>query len=71
MKPYAPLPLPNHAFRLPDGSMGWMNEEISMDNGLRYREEVKLIQMALGVKPDGIIGPETRTAAKAIWEQKN
>lgn len=53
-------------FRLPNGKDGSMKDVITIDDRGRYVEEVKLIQMALGVAPDGIIGPDTRHAAQRI-----
>jgi hypothetical protein len=49
------------------GDADW-NEEISNvhPNIGRYTAEVMAIQQCLGVKADGIIGPETRDAARKI-----
>jgi peptidoglycan hydrolase-like protein with peptidoglycan-binding domain len=69
--PYEPIG-EKTTFLLPDGSVGFMDDIVSIRRGdlnsaLRYEAEVKLIQAALGVEPDGIIGPKTRAAARALF----
>lgn len=50
-------------FELLDGTLVSMNS-VTQNNNPLYRQEVMLIQLALGVTPDGIIGPQTRRAAR-------
>ena len=69
MKPYEPITV--QAFRLPNGGIGNMPDEVDVSTIDRYRQEVMLLQIALGVTPDGIIGPNTRTAAKAVFDSKH
>ena len=52
-------------FRLHSGRAASMEDVVTVDDRARYVEEVKMIQMALGVRADGIIGPETRRAVAA------
>lgn len=70
--PYAPLDGASF-FELPCGRVAKMSDVVELDpvHGnvdqlLRYQEEVRLIQSALGVEPDGKIGPDTRRAAREV-----
>jgi lysozyme family protein len=63
------------SYTLPDGSHARMDEQVSpMSAPQRTRMEIMLIQRALGVPEDGIIGIETRmavaVAADALKRQK-
>ncbi len=61
LKPYAPT-RSTHFYKRIDGSEAIFDDVVGPDNKF-YREEVRLIQQALGVHADGHIGPETRKAA--------
>lgn len=70
--PYAPIDGANF-FELPCGRVAKMSDVVELDPNtssttdmIRYQEEVRLIQRALGVEPDGKIGPDTRRAARDI-----
>lgn len=68
--PYAPVN-PHEMFRLPGGEIGGMADQVDARYWpMRYVEEVKLLQECLGVAPDGIIGPATRAAARAVYEAR-
>ena len=58
---------PSRSFLLPEGGVGNFDEEVSASRPERYRQEVMLLQKALGVVPDGIIGPKTRAAAEELY----
>lgn len=58
-------------YRIRNGMRFDFDEQVSIDTPWRYRQEVMLLQDALGVTADGIIGPETRTAAAAAWDRRN
>lgn len=64
--PRAYAPTAANCFMLPDGSIALMSDIVTVDNRARYIQEVRLLQQALGVKPDGIIGPKTRAAARDL-----
>ena len=54
-------------FKYLDGTEGRFDETVSSDGVPRkYVQEVMMIQTALGVKPDGQIGPEMRKACVDI-----
>jgi hypothetical protein len=53
-KPYAPIGI--DCYQLPNGRVAMMNEEVMADDMGRITQEIMLIQCAIGVKPDGIIG---------------
>ena len=64
----------DRGYRLPDGSLGFMRDQVDLlIDGRRAKQEIMLLQKALGVRVDGIIGPETRgaiaSAAGAIKRQ--
>jgi murein L,D-transpeptidase YcbB/YkuD len=58
-------------FRLPSGEIGGMADQVDARYfPHRFVEEVMLLQECLGVEPDGIIGPKTRAAARAVYEAR-
>lgn len=61
----------NGKYRLRNGIPCDPAEVVSIDTPWRYRQEIMLLQEALGVVPDGLIGPETRKAAAEAWERRN
>lgn len=64
--PYEPVILPTFMFKLPDGGNGLMSDVVEPTNGYRLGQEIRLIQRAIGVKEDGLIGPETREAIRRL-----
>lgn len=58
-------------YRLRNGFECDPEEVVSIDTPWRYRQEIMLLQEALGVPADGLIGPETRRAASKAWERRN
>lgn len=58
-------------YRLRNGMEVHADKVVSIDTPWRYRQEIMLLQEALGVVPDGLIGPETRKAAAEAWERRN
>lgn len=58
-------------YRLRNGMTVDADEVVSIDTPWRYRQEIMLLQEALGVVPDGLIGPATRKAAAEAWERRN
>jgi hypothetical protein len=63
--PYKSPRLPQD-FVLPTGGIGNMDDIVTVRQAGRYEMEVMLIQRALGVRDDGIIGPETRNAVAQL-----
>ncbi len=62
-EPYAPV-RQTHVYKRLNGSQSIMDAPVDWQNIDAYREEVRLIQQALGTAPDGIIGRSTRVAAQ-------
>ena len=57
---------PADGFRLPDGNIARMSDVVTETDHHRLRQEIMLIQRALGVRVDGLIGPETRYAIRQL-----
>lgn len=68
-KPYEPRAVTS--YELPNGEIVKYRELVRplVSTGERVRQEIMLLQMALGVRPDGIIGPKTRDAARRAFER--
>jgi len=62
--PYAPVSI--DGFKLPDGTVARMSDVVPATNHHRICQELMLIQSALGVAPDGLIGPKTREAIRRL-----
>ena len=62
--PYATVPI--DGFKLPDGSIARMSDVVTATDHHRICQEIMLIQTALGIKADGLIGPETRDAIRRL-----
>lgn len=58
-------------YRLRNGAECGPTEIVTLRTPWRYRQELMLLQEAIGVKPTGEFDPETRAAAQKIWERRN
>ena len=68
-----PNPYPEQAvncFRLPDGSTALMTDVVEPADISRMKLEIMAIQHGLGVRADGLIGPETRKAFQRLAENR-
>lgn len=66
-KPYELVP---SVFSYLDGTSQGFHNQIDPSHLTNYINEVKLIQSCLGADPDGIIGPQTRIAARAAYDAR-
>jgi lysozyme family protein len=62
--PYEPVSI--DGFKLPNGALALMSDVVLATDHHRIAQEIMLIQSALGVKADGLIGPETREAIRRL-----
>lgn len=72
MIPYEPIttPVSKSYYKLPaGGGVGYSLDAVGYGQSYRYEQEVRLLQICLGVRPDGIIGPKTRAAARKVWDE--
>ena len=58
--------VPMDGFLLPDGTMARMSDVVTATDHHRICQEIMLIQRALGVESDGLIGPATRLAIRNL-----